>query len=162
MQAIKKDRRSDFQIALLEQGFSNFKWEQVDTAGSKEELNTKEKYWVAYYKANDPKYGYNMNDGGSNYKASLETRQKLSELKKGNKYGLGKHPSAETRQKLSKAKRGENASSSKLTETDVKHIKTALANGESCASIGRKYGVHGSAISQIKHGVTWKHIGDIQ
>ncbi|MDR2717179.1 MAG: GIY-YIG nuclease family protein [Treponema sp.] len=123
--ALKGDRRSAFQIALLDEGFSNFQWEQIDTADSKEELDKKEKLWIAHYKADKPEHGYNLQDGGiggtPNAEArrkmseahrgkypSPETRQKLSDVRKGEKHHMyGKHHSEETRKKISEAHKGE-------------------------------------------------------
>jgi len=106
---------------------------------------------------------------------SIETRQRMSNSHKGNKNMLGKHLSIETRQKMSNsqkghtvaidvckklslAQRGEKGSNAKLTEFQVKKIKTAIASGESCASLGRKYHVNAVTINNIKTGRTWSHI----
>jgi hypothetical protein len=46
-----------FPAGLREVGFDNFTWEQIDTADGREELNQKEKYWIAFYHATDPAFG---------------------------------------------------------------------------------------------------------
>ena len=125
----KGDRRSAFQIALLEHGFDSFQWEQIDTADTAEELNQIEKYWIAHYKADDPAHGYNLQSGGFGAKHTAETKQKLRELQTGKKYNpmsekgkrnisearkgkssgmKGKHHSAETREKIRENMKGKN------------------------------------------------------
>ena len=47
-------------------GIENFEIiEEFDVAYSKEDLNKREKYWINYYNTTNPKYGYNMTDGGN-------------------------------------------------------------------------------------------------
>lgn len=149
---IYKDLRTTFQIALLNIGFSNFAWEQVDMADSKEELETKEKYWIKYYKSDNPANGYNMQSGGKHYKPSEITKRKLSELNK------GKSMPHEHYLKLSKLFRGEKSPSAKLTELQVIEILKALARGESNKSLIKKYGVSPATISNIKNGNRWTHV----
>jgi group I intron endonuclease len=96
--ALKGDRRTPFQIALLDEGFKNFTWEQIDTAENKAELDQKEKYWVDHYDSMNPAKGYNNTDGGIHYSPSVETRRKIGEA--------NKNPSATTRQKISEARKG--------------------------------------------------------
>ena len=96
-------------------------------------------------------------------KHSEEHRRKNSEAHKGKPSGnKGKKASEETRRKLSEVHKGIQAGEknhfAKLVEADVIQIKTALANGENCASLARKYGVDNSNISCIKRGKTWSHI----
>lgn len=54
--------------------------------------------------------------------------------------------------------RGSRQGSAKLAEQDIPEIRKAISDGESLASIGRRYGVRGENISHIKHGRTWIHI----
>jgi group I intron endonuclease len=104
--AYKGDKRETFQIALLDEGFDNFQWEQIDSAESEAELSEKEQYWVSFYKADDPAHGYNIQGGGIGAKHTAETKRKLSEMQKGDKnYWYGKHLSAEHRRKQSEALR---------------------------------------------------------
>jgi hypothetical protein len=100
--AVKRDRRSAFHIALLDEGFDDFVWEQIDTANTPEELNQKEIYWINFYKSNDPQSGYNLQNGGIRAKHSKETRRKISEAKKGTQsHRKGKHHTEESRRKMS-------------------------------------------------------------
>lgn len=47
---------------------------------------------------------------------------------------------------------------SKLTEYKVIQILTSLKKGETCKSLGKKYGVSSALISQVKRGIIWKHV----
>lgn len=86
--------------AIQKYGKENFTVEQIDVASDPDELNEKEKYWIAEYDCMAPK-GYNLKSGGNeNIVYSDETRRRISEA------NTGKKASAETREKLSKAFKG--------------------------------------------------------
>ncbi len=55
-------------------------------------------------------------------------------------------------------RRGSRCSYAILDEKRVAQIKTLLANGRSCPSLGREFGVHRTAINAIKTGKNWKHV----
>ena len=60
-------------------GFDVFEVVKIfDIAFSKEELDIKEKCWISIYNSTNSKYGYNNNEGGSNGKASNQTKIKAS------------------------------------------------------------------------------------
>jgi group I intron endonuclease len=154
--AMKKDRRFAFQSALLDNGFSNFTWEQIDAAETAEELDQKEKQWIAHYDSTNPERGYNGTEGGiktvyspearqrisealkgnKNHigkRHTAESRRKMSELMKGNKNNLGKHHSIETRQKMSEALKGRTVSAEtrrKLSEARKRNGHQATAKKE--------------------------------
>ena len=50
--------------AIKKYGRKNFKKETIDRAESKQELDTKEKYWIKFYNCRAPN-GYNLTHGGS-------------------------------------------------------------------------------------------------
>jgi group I intron endonuclease len=100
VRAKKQDRRGLFQTALLDEGFDNFTWEQIDQADTSEELDRKEKRWIAHYDSMNSGKGYNVQGGGKRFSHTPEARRKMSEAHK------GKHPSEETRRKLSEAQQG--------------------------------------------------------
>jgi group I intron endonuclease len=105
--AKKGDKRQAFQIAILEHGFSSFAWEEIDQAENQEELNQKEKQWIAHYNSADPAYGYNGTAGGIKTVYSAETRRKMSAAMRGKKRGP---PAEGHRQKLSEALKGKKRS----------------------------------------------------
>jgi group I intron endonuclease len=165
--AKKGDQRSAFQIALLEEGFSNFTWEEIDTAETQEEMDVKEKKWIAFYKSNNPKHGYNIASGGVFFKHSEETKRKIGLSNKNpspelrerrKKWMTGRIVSDETRHKISESHKGSKQWCAKLTEDDVRQIKIDLAKGESHPSIAKRYGVDRSIISGINIGKIWRHV----
>jgi len=154
--AKKGDRRSAFQLALLEEGTENFQWKQIDTADSEEELNQKEKHWIAHYDSTNPEKGYNGTEGGIKTVYSLEARRNIGEAKKGQiPWNKDKHLSSETRKKISEAKRGEKHPLVKLTEAVARQIKTDIKAGMKICDIMRKHNVSYESIRAIKRGRTW-------
>ena len=113
----------------FERAINKYGWDKFDHAVIKdnltlEEANTLERELIKKYLSNNPKYGYNITDGGSNGKHSEETKRLLSKIKTGckvseetkrkisealsgeNGYWYGKIRSDETRKKISNAKKG--------------------------------------------------------
>jgi hypothetical protein len=154
--AKKQDRRGAFQVAILEHGFDAFTWEEIDRADTPEELDVKEKDWIAHYDSMNPEKGYNGTDGGIRYKPSLEAIKKSAEARR------GRHPSAETRRKLRESHKGkqigENNSGAKLTRNHVVQIKIALNKGIPPAVLAKEYGVCRNTIYNIKSGRKWAHV----
>ena len=58
------DGYSHLYRAMKKYGVDNFFVEEIDSGNSKEELNEKERYWIAYYRSQDV-ICYNIADGGS-------------------------------------------------------------------------------------------------
>ena len=75
----KKSNCTLLRNAINKYGKFNFQIEQIDSASSREDLEQKEQYWIAYYKSNQPEFGYNLLSGGF-YKSkhSELTKQKMS------------------------------------------------------------------------------------
>ena len=92
-QAIKKYGKENFSKIILEDGITNHDY-----------LCEREVYWIKFYDATNPKIGYNLSVGGKGAKGfhlSEETREKMSDAKKGEKnHNFGKSPSDETRKKM--------------------------------------------------------------
>jgi group I intron endonuclease len=107
--------------AIQKYGKENFTVEQIDVASDREELNSKERYWIEHYDSIAPK-GYNLKSGGNeNIVYSEETRRKISEA------NTGKTHSAETREKLSKAFTGRKLSEktkAKMSESRMGRVVT--------------------------------------
>lgn len=76
-----------------------------------DELNDKEKYFIALYNSTDRKIGYNLTEGGKGrlgYKMSEEMKKKLSEAQKGEKSPrFGYHLTDEEKKNLSEKNKGE-------------------------------------------------------
>jgi group I intron endonuclease len=62
-----------FHFALHEHGANTFDFKVIDTASSHEDLNEKERYWVAHYKYADPAFGYNSTSGGGSQKEHTQS-----------------------------------------------------------------------------------------
>jgi len=99
--------------AIKKYGTSGFSIEQIDTALTQDELNTKEVHWIENLNTISPN-GYNLSLGGHGRGIifSEETRHKMSEAKIGTKLSKehkanigiahkGQKQSEETKQKLS-------------------------------------------------------------
>jgi hypothetical protein len=131
--ALKGDRRTAFQAALLAEGFSSFTWFEIDTADNAAELDAKERHYVALYKSDDPAFGYNGTPGGTGYALSAEIRKKISEAKKGKPNGWeGKHLSTEHRLKIGKAHKG------RIISGDQRRKQSASMKGRKLTQEHRK------------------------
>lgn len=77
-------------------GEASFQFEIIEEC-SEQELNSKEIFWIKYYKAESRRKGFNLiePDNKGKYRHSESTRLKLSKLKTGSKH------SKETKRKLS-------------------------------------------------------------
>lgn len=75
-----------FRRAIERHGWENFKHEILYDGLTQEEAEQKEIELIAKYKSNDPKYGYNLDNGGSYAgKHSEQTRKKISKTLTGRK-----------------------------------------------------------------------------
>lgn len=87
--------------AIKKYGWNNFKHEILFDGLTKEEAEQKEIELIAYYKSNQSKRGYNLDNGGKCVGThSDQTKKKLSEANK------GKHHSEETKRKMSQSGKG--------------------------------------------------------
>lgn len=59
----KHEKRMPFSSAYQKYGHENFSISIIDTADTEEELNHKERKWIAHYESKKPN-GYNITDGG--------------------------------------------------------------------------------------------------
>lgn len=115
--------------AINKYGWENFQHDILFENLSKQDAEHKESLLVAFWETNNPKFGYNIrNGGGSHGSMSEEAKKKISESLKGrtipkeaieksresrkgkytgkNNWNYGKHPSEKTRDKLRQAKLG--------------------------------------------------------
>ena len=76
-----KTKKSYFANALNKYGFENFTFDVIERCNNQQELDNRERYWIAYYNSNNKKYGYNIDSGGNSGKKrkplSEEHKQKL-------------------------------------------------------------------------------------
>lgn len=103
-----------FQNVFNKYGKDSFKCELLERCYSEEELNEKEKYWIAYFNSTNRDIGYNLMDGGYKVRGathSEETKQKISKSK------TGKHPNRDYTNMSIKTKQ-------KISNTLKEHFKT--------------------------------------
>ena len=109
-----------FWRAIQKHGWHSFSHEILFDELSKQEAEQKEIELIAAYKSNDPKYGYNIQNGGNTLgKHSEGTRRKISESNKGkiitheqrlkiSSTLKGRKLSFETRKRISESLKGKN------------------------------------------------------
>lgn len=149
----RKGKVNKYLLGAFEKyGLENFSFEVLEEC-SREELNLKEKEYIALFETTDREKGYNLTTGGEHFKVvniipmSEETRKKISESKKGQpfseehkrnlKIARNKRPplSEETKRKISESQKGkiipeetrrkisEAKKGKKLTETQMEAVK---------------------------------------
>jgi hypothetical protein len=93
--------------SIRKYGKDNFTIEAIYIANSIDELNEKEKQYIAEFDSLRPN-GYNLTTGGLNYIRSEETKKKMSihQIGEGN-HLFGKKHSEESKKKMSIARMGE-------------------------------------------------------
>ena len=96
------NKNSYMQNAINKYGWENVKHEILFNNLSKEEAEQKEIELIAFYKSNQRKYGYNIENGGFYHNVSHETRKKMSNSAK------GKVISESAKQKLREKHSGKN------------------------------------------------------
>lgn len=91
--------------AIQKYGWDNIKHEILFIGLSKKEAEEKEIQLIKQFKSNNPKYGYNIENGGNTCGThSEETKRKIGVKSKGNKRCLGRKISEEHIQKLYKGR----------------------------------------------------------
>lgn len=85
-----------FKKAILKYGWENIEHEILFDNLSKEEAEQKEIELISYYKSNNRKYGYNIENGGHINCVSEETKNKF----RGNKFALGHKISKDHHRKM--------------------------------------------------------------
>lgn len=110
---IAKNTHNDHLRRSIEKyGIDNFYIvEEYKVAYSQEELDYLEDWYITIYDTINPSMGYNKRGGGSNGRLSEESKQKMSESRKGKFIGelnpmFGKTHSQESKQKISESKKG--------------------------------------------------------
>lgn len=97
-----------------------FTWELLCTC-TVDELDAKEIELISEYRSADPMYGYNKSFGGQNeHRATEETKQKMSEVKKGKRF------TEEHRQKIGLANTRRKLSAETRRKIAEKHGKTVI------------------------------------
>lgn len=98
--SIERLARISLYRAFKKYGLEAFEWEEIDKASSKEELDKKEKLYIAQFHCTDSQYGYNMTLGGEGGKHTEEVKKRIGISNK------GRIKSDSERKKLSDALKG--------------------------------------------------------
>ena len=121
--------------AIQRYGWDSFKHEILYSGLSSDEAAARETYLIAKYQTLDPAHGYNLDPGGGGVNPKTpETRQKISEARKGWKptqatverlrvSHRGKKASDETRKKMSAAHKGVKKSAEHAQKIGAAHSK---------------------------------------
>lgn len=174
--------------AIKKYGKDNFKKEILEHCIDKNDMNTKEKYWILELNSRDRNVGYNITKGGDgclgcSNKGIIFTKEHKDNISKNHhdvsgennpmfgkthtdtvklnlkNINLGKKASDKTKSKMSEQKKGEGNSKSKLTEQQVLMIRDLyFINGESQKNLAIKFQVQDACIFKIVTYRTWKHI----
>lgn len=136
-----------FTNAIQKYGWENIQHIILFTNLTKCEAENKEIDLIKYYKSNNKKYGYNIQNGGNTIGThSKETKLKISKAnkgkrrnqefkiknsknKKGNKNLLGYHHTEESKRKIAESQKGnKNCNGRKLSEETKKKISISHLN----------------------------------
>lgn len=80
-----------FYSAILKYGWKSFAHEILETGLTEEEANDREQFYIALYRSDNPKYGYNIRKGGQErFSFSEEGLRHISECSKGGMNGNAK------------------------------------------------------------------------
>lgn len=115
-----------FWKAIQKYGWDNIKHEILFTNLSEKEAKAKEIDLIAFYKSNNPEYGYNLTEGGegrSGYSCSKESIEKMS------KSHLGHKDSEETKRKKSLSRKGKNLSKESIEKLRKSRIGRTVPEG---------------------------------
>lgn len=85
-----KTHKSPLHKAINKYGISNFDLQIIERCRCQQELDERERYWIAYFNSTNRKYGYNIDSGGKKGKKtkplSTKHKQKLLECNLGKKH----------------------------------------------------------------------------
>lgn len=143
-----------FGKAIKKYGWNNFTHEIIYSDLQKDEAFQKEIELIAYYKSNNPDFGYNRSIGGKKsalgYKHYEESKRKIAEAAIRSKTGKPLSPEHKKRLKENHADfHGVKSCLSKLTQTQVDEIRKYYKPHD------KEYGATAYA---KKFGVTWRTI----
>lgn len=122
-----------FAQAILKYGWDNFEHEIIASNLTKNKADNLEKLLIKKLDTTNPKYGYNIKEGGSNGRHSEETKQKLSEFNK------GKHLSEEHKKKIGESNKGKHVSD---------EAKRKISESLKGKIVGEKHYLYGQHLSE--------------
>lgn len=123
--------------AIKKYGKGNFEYKILTVCATQEVANYWENYFIIKFNSRDPNIGYNIKEGGSNGKLSLETKEKISQNLIGvNTWMRGKTLSQSTKDKMSKSMIGKNLGNVLSNKTKEKMSATKI--GKPSPNKGKK------------------------
>lgn len=138
---IKKHISTDccpyFHHAIEKYGIESFEWKIIDKGSSYEELDQKERFWIAFFQSNNSFYGYNLTEGGQNGGNLILTKERLREV----------------RSKWIK-KNGSNYKEYQQTRANVLCIETGIVY-KSAHEAAKQLKLQYSHICKVARGDTW-------
>ncbi len=165
--------------AIRKYGKENFTIEVIEECETREQLNEREIFWIAFFNCKTPN-GYNCTDGGDSgwshtaetrarmsaahtgTHLSEETRKKIAKAQIGNKNGLGHCPTKEARAKMAAAQTGipksieqcAKASETKRKESPFKNLLKAITERKlTYRSLAKLMGLRHQSISRKIRGI---------
>ena len=146
-----------FKDALKHYGEENFKVELLEEVETKELMDEREIYWIAYFDATNVTIGYNMSSGGNVNRALIgdynpakrkDVKEKISKKMLGNRYTLGRKHTEEELKKISLGNKGKKVS---------KETRKKLSDN---AKVNPNYGMRGKHCSnETKEKLRNAHLG---
>lgn len=83
-------KNEHFWNAIKKYGWDNIEHQVLVSGLSKDEASEVEKMYIALYRSHEIKHGYNLTEGGeTGIVHTMESRRKLSESRKGQRYNVG-------------------------------------------------------------------------
>lgn len=172
-----------FNDAIIKYGFNGFYHVIVATNLSKENAELMEQEYIRLYRANDPKYGYNIENGGrygrmsdgqkehirhlmTGRKQSEETKNKRSKSMKKRDYShlIGRKLPEETRKRMGERKRGKRNPRSREIEQytlDGLFVARYETMNDAAAAVGLSKSAHISLCCSGKRnkcaGYVWRY-----
>lgn len=148
--------------AIVEHGWKNIRHRIIESGLSKPEAEELERVLIKIHRANDPAYGYNIENGGTAAgKVSDVTRQKITG--EGNPF-YGQHLSEDHKEKIRDTRRERDIQP--VNKRRILCVETGVIY-ESTAEATRQLGVHNFAIRRVCYGQRktaggyhWKYIDE--
>lgn len=95
-------RNEHFWNAIQKYGWDNIEHTVLASGLSKEEASEVEKMYISLFRSHEIKHGYNLTEGGeTGIVHTMESRRKLSESRKGQRYNIGVPFTEERKRRLS-------------------------------------------------------------
>lgn len=152
-------RTQMFYKAIQKYGWNNIKHEIIYKNLTQKEAEEREQYLIYTFNSTDKRYGYNIANGGYGVNNFLgkthneETKRKISNSNKGNKYCLGREVKQETREKIRQANLGKHHSdmTKNKMSTNRKRSKNSHAKKVICINTNEVFGC-------IKDAAEWANL----